>query len=118
VTLLYWLSFNLEQHWGPFRLLRSFAFLIGGGVTLSAILTLVFLPKLWKWLPHDHGKAILGSDGMKSAGKPTGAGFWVTLLALPVVRLHKTRLTFAQKTTPPLPEFCFRQRLFSLTLPL
>ena len=85
--MLYWLSFNLEQHWGPFRLLRSFAFLIGGGVTLSAILTLVFLPKLWKWLPHDHGKAILGSDGMKSAGKPTGAGFWVTLLALPVVLL-------------------------------
>ena len=85
--MLYWLSFNLEHFWGPFRLLRSFAFLIGGGVMLAALLTLLLLPKLWRFLPCDHGKAILGADGMKSAGKPTGAGFWITLLALPAVLL-------------------------------
>jgi phospho-N-acetylmuramoyl-pentapeptide-transferase len=38
-------------------------------------------------MPHDHGKAILGKDGMKSAGKPTGAGLLVTLFALPVMIL-------------------------------
>ena len=85
--MLYWLSFNLEQYWGPFRLLRSFAFLIGGGVGLAALLTLLLLPRLWKFLPHDHGKAILGKDGMKSAGKPTGAGFYMTLLTLPATLL-------------------------------
>ena len=82
--MLHWLSFQLEQYWGPFRLLRSFAFLIGGGVMLAAFLSLLLLPKLWRFLPRDHGKAILGKDGMKSAGKPTGAGLWLTLLVLPV----------------------------------
>lgn len=46
-----------------------------------------FLPKLWHRLPGDHGKAILGKDGMKSAGKPTGAGFFITLLVLPIILL-------------------------------
>ncbi len=87
MTVLYWLSFNLEQYWGPFRLLRSFAFLIGGGVMLAALLTLLLLPRLWGFLPKDHGKAILGKDGMTSAGKPTGAGLWMTILVLPVALL-------------------------------
>ena len=85
--MLYWLSFRLQEFWGPFRLLRSFAFLIGGGVGMSALLSVFLLPKLWRFLPKDQGKAILGKDGMKSAGKPTGAGFWMTLTALPAVLL-------------------------------
>ncbi len=85
--MLYYIAPYLTQYWGPFRLLGSNLLLLAGGTFLAALLTLVLLPKLWNRLPHDHGKAILGKDGMKSAGKPTGAGFIVTLVAFPVIML-------------------------------
>lgn len=85
--MLYYLSDFLIPYWGPFRLLQSHALLLAGGTFTAAFLTLFLLPKLWNRLPHDHGKAILGKDGMKSAGKPTGAGFAVTLVCLPVLLL-------------------------------
>ena len=85
--MLYYLSQYLTPHWGPFRLFQSHALLLAGGTFLAALLTAFFLPRLWNRLPQDHGKAILGKDGMKSKGKPTGAGFFVTLLALPVIVL-------------------------------
>ena len=85
--MLYWLSYALEDHFGPFRLLRSHALLLSFGTFLAAYLTWYMLPKLWHLMPHDHGKAILGKDGMKSAGKPTGAGVIGTLVALPVILL-------------------------------
>ena len=85
--MLYWLSYALEDHFGPFRLLRSHALLLSFGTFLSAFLVWYMLPRLWNLMPHDHGKAILGKDGMVSAGKPTGAGSLVTLLALPAVIL-------------------------------
>lgn len=76
--------FGLESAWGPLRLFGSYAFLASAGTILAALAVLFFLPRLWERLPHDHGKAILGKDGMKSAGKPTGAGKYITLLVLPV----------------------------------
>ena len=82
--MLYTLASYLEQFWGPFRLLRSHALLLAAGTLLAALLVVFLLPKLWRFSPHDHGKAILGKDGMVSAGKPTGTGLWVTLLILPV----------------------------------
>lgn len=85
--MLYWLSFLLEDGFGPFRLLRSHALLLAFGTFAAAFITWWLLPKTWKRLPHDHGKAILGQDGMKSAGKPTGAGLAATLLALPAILL-------------------------------
>ncbi len=85
--MLYYLSQWLTRYWGPFRLFQSHALLLAGGTFFAALLTAVLLPRLWHRLPHDHGKAILGKDGMKSAGKPTGAGFIVTLTALPVIVL-------------------------------
>ncbi len=85
--MLYHLSQYLTPHWGPFRLLGSYLLLIGGGAFLAMMLTLLLLPKFWGRLPKDHGKAILGKDGMVSAGKPTGTGLIVTLIALPVVIL-------------------------------
>ena len=85
--MLYWLSYALEDHFGPFRLLRSHALLLAFGTFLAAFLTWCMLPKLWHLMPHDHGKAILGKDGMVSAGKPTGAGVIITLLALPAIIL-------------------------------
>ena len=85
--MLYYLSECLTQKWGPFRLFQSHLFLISIGAFLAAFLTLFLLPRFWQLLPRDHGKAILGKDGMKSAGKPTGAGLVVTLVALPVMVL-------------------------------
>ena len=85
--MLYHISSYLEMIWGPFRLLRSHATLLAIGTFLAAITVLVLLPKLWHKLPSDQGKAILGKDGMVSKGKPTGAGFFITLLILPVILL-------------------------------
>ncbi len=85
--MLYDLAPYLTKFWGPFRLLQSQMMLLTLGTLLAALLVVFLLPKLWPLLPHDHGKAILGKDGMKSAGKPTGAGFYVTLLVLPVLLL-------------------------------
>lgn len=86
--MLYYLSQYLTQFWGPFRLLQSYALLLAGGAFTAALLALVLLPRLWDKLPQDRGKAICKDlGGMKSAGKPTGAGFWVTLICLPVILL-------------------------------
>lgn len=85
--MIYHLSIWLQQFWGPFRLLNSYTILIAAGTLTSAVLVSVFLPRLWHILPRDRGKAICGADGMKSRGKPTGAGLLVTLLTLPAVVL-------------------------------
>jgi len=86
--MLYYLAGVLSPIWGPFRLLRSHALLLAGGAFTAALLTWIILPRLWAKLPQDHGKAILKDmGGMKSAGKPTGTGLVVTLVALPVVIL-------------------------------
>ena len=86
--MLYYLSRYLTQFWGPFRLFQSYALLLAGGAFTAAILTLVLLPRLWNRLPRDRGKVICKDlGGMQSAGKPTGAGFWVTLICLPVILL-------------------------------
>ena len=84
--MLYYLSQYLTPVWGPFRMLQSHALLLGGGTFAAAILSWLLLPRLWDRLPRDHGKAILRDmDGMKSRGKPTGAGLVVSLAALPVI---------------------------------
>ena len=86
--MIYYLADYLVPYWGPFRLLQSHALLLAGGTFTAAILAWCLLPRLWDRLPRDRGKAICSDlGGMKSAGKPTGAGFWVSLIALPVVVL-------------------------------
>ncbi len=55
------------------------------GTILAALAVVFLLPRLWKFSPHDQGKAILGKDGLISRGKPTGTGLWVTLLLLPII---------------------------------
>ncbi len=84
--MLYWLSGLLADNWGPVRLLRSHALLLAGGTVLAALVVWFFLPRLWPRLPHDQGK-LLVAGGMQSKGKPTGAGFFITLLTLPVILL-------------------------------
>ena len=84
--MIYYLAQYLTRFWGPFRLLQSYALLLAGGAFMAALLALFLLPRLWNRLPRDRGKAICKDiGGMKSAGKPTGAGFWVTLLCLPLI---------------------------------
>lgn len=85
--MLFHLADRLLGLWGPFRLLRSHALLLTGGTVVAAILTCWLLPRVWDRLPRDHGKAILGKEGMRSAGKPTGAGLVFTLVLLPVLLL-------------------------------
>ena len=85
--MLYYLAPILEKVWGPFRLFHSHAFLLASGTFIAAIAVKFALPKLWKYLPRDQGKAILGKDGMKSQGKPTGGGFVTTLVTLPIILL-------------------------------
>jgi len=86
--MLYYLADFLKNIWGPFRLLQSHALLLAGGTFTSAILAWLLLPRLWERLPRDRGKVLCKDmDGMKSAGKPTGAGFYVSLLCLPVLVL-------------------------------
>ena len=84
--MLYWLADVLAKSWGPMRLFRSHALLLAGGTVLAALAVAVFLPKLWRFLPHDQGKALV-QGGMQSKGKPTGAGFFISLLVLPVILL-------------------------------
>lgn len=86
--MIFYLADWLIPYWGPFRLLQSHALLLAGGTFTAAFVTWLLLPRLWGRLPRDRGKAICGDiGGMKSAGKPTGAGFWVSLIALPVIVL-------------------------------
>ena len=84
--MLYYLSHYLIPVWGPFRLFQSYALLLAGGAFTAAVLSLILLPRLWNRLPRDRGKVICKDlGGMQSAGKPTGAGFYVTLICLPVI---------------------------------
>ena len=86
--MLYYLADLLTNHWGPFRLFQSHALLLAGGTFLAALASVLLLPRLWGRLPRDRGKVLCGDlDGMKSAGKPTGAGLCVSIIALPVIVL-------------------------------
>ncbi|MBO6167955.1 MAG: phospho-N-acetylmuramoyl-pentapeptide-transferase [Kiritimatiellae bacterium] len=86
--MLYSISRLLTPHWGPFRLLSSHALLLAGGTFCAALLVVLALPHLWNRLPRDRGK-VVGNEkmGESAKGKPTGAGFFVALLALPVILL-------------------------------
>lgn len=86
--MLYYIAMLLKDSWGPFRLLQSHVVLLAGGTFFAALLSMLLLPKLWSLLPRDRGKVICSDlGGMKSAGKPTGAGMLVTLIALPIIVL-------------------------------
>ena len=86
--MLYYLSALLQSHWGPFRLLQSHALLLAGGTFVAALLTWILLPRLWGRLPRDRGKVVAGDKmGEQAKGKPTGAGYYVTLVCLPVILL-------------------------------
>ena len=87
--MLFWLGQNMADVYGPLRLFASYLFLTGLGTALAAILTLVLLPRLWRFLPRERGRAF-AVDAEKSEGKPVGAGIifvpifvFVCLLTVP-----------------------------------
>ncbi len=73
--------------WGPLRLLNSHLMLIAMGTLISGLLVWSRLPRLWRRLPQDKGKKLAADGGIRSEGKPTGAGYWISLLILPVILL-------------------------------
>ncbi len=71
--MLYWLGEVLTELYGPFRLLRSHAILIIFGLYLGFAVTFALLPRMWRRLPVDQGRAHAAQAG-GAVGKPTGAG--------------------------------------------
>jgi phospho-N-acetylmuramoyl-pentapeptide-transferase len=85
--MLYWIAPYLTTLWGPFRLLSSHMMLLAAGTLTGGLIVWSLLPRLWNRLPTDRGKVYAADGGLKSAGKPTGAGLLISLLLLPVLLL-------------------------------
>mgnify|MGYP001205387255 CR=1 FL=1 len=85
--MLYWLAPFLTKLWGPFRLLGSHMMLLAAGTLIAGLVVWSFLPRLWNRLPTDKGKILAPDGGLKSIGKPTGAGMLMSVLILPVIVL-------------------------------
>jgi len=88
--VLPWAAERLAGWWGPLRLLASHLFLIGAGGALGALATALLLPRLWRLLPRDRGRAHAVAAA-SARGKPVGAGIIfvpiylaVCLLAVPL----------------------------------
>jgi len=85
--MLYWIAPYLTTLWGPFRLFSSHLMLLAAGTLTAGLVIWSFLPRLWDRLPTDRGKEKAADGGMKSVGKPTGAGLLIALLLVPVLVL-------------------------------
>ena len=71
--MLYYLGQWLTESIGPMRLFSSYLFLAGAGTAAAALLAWLSLPRLWRRLPTDQGRAhAVGAE--KSIGKPMSAG--------------------------------------------
>lgn len=80
--MIYYLGGYLQQFWGPARLLQSYSVLISLALYTGFFLAYKFLPKFYKFLPHDRGREFTpGAEAAK--GKPTGAGVvFITMFAI------------------------------------
>ena len=87
--MLYWLEwfYGLRVLWGPFRLLGSHMILLAAGTLAAGFVIWWLLPRYRHRLPTDKGKMLAPDGGMKSIGKPTGAGMLLSLLVLPITLL-------------------------------
>lgn len=85
--MLFWLAPYLTKFWGPFRLFSSHLMLLAVGTLTAGLVVWSFLPQLWSRLPTDKGKILAPDGGLRSVGKPTGAGLLMALLILPVMAL-------------------------------
>jgi phospho-N-acetylmuramoyl-pentapeptide-transferase len=85
--MLFWLGKIGSGLYGPLRLLSSHLILLAIGTLIAGILVWCLLPRLWQQLPGDRGKILAADGGGRSAGKPTGAGWLMAVLILPVILL-------------------------------
>lgn len=80
--MIFRLASYLKEIYGPARLLQSYGFLILIAILAGFFITVFFLPKFYKALPHDRGREFtLTTETAK--GKPTGSGvFFITIFVL------------------------------------
>lgn len=71
--MLYQLARMLQNVYGPFRLLQSYAVLITLALYTGFLLTVGLLPRAYRFLPKDRGREFTVS-AEAAVGKPTGAG--------------------------------------------
>lgn len=71
--MLYQLASTLQQFFGPFRLLQSYAVLIIIALYAGFFLSVFLLPRCYHLLPKDRGREFSVS-AEAAMGKPTGAG--------------------------------------------
>ena len=91
--MLYYLASLLQQVFGPFRLLQSYAVLIIIALYAGFLLTVLFLPKTYGRLPKDRGREFT-INAEAAMGKPTGAGVvFITVFALLVLLIAPLTLT-------------------------
>ncbi len=98
--MLYYLASVLQTSFGPFRLLQSFAVLIIIALYAGFFLTVLFLPKAYRFLPKDRGREFTVA-AEAAMGKPTGAGsvfitifVLISLVLAPVSLTHASMLVF------------------------
>ena len=63
----------LREFFSPARLLQSHTVLITLSLFIGFLLTVLLLPKFYKWLPHDRGREYTAT-AEAAKGKPTGSG--------------------------------------------
>ncbi len=71
--MLYYAASYILDFFGPSRLLQSYAVLIGLALFIGFSVTGFFLPKFYKYLPTDRGRAFVENSDV-AKGKPTGSG--------------------------------------------
>jgi len=71
--MLSWIYAAWGDDFGPLRLFDSFFFLAAAGFASCALATWILLPKLWRFLPTDRGRAF-AINAEQSVGKPLSAG--------------------------------------------
>ncbi|MCD1653962.1 phospho-N-acetylmuramoyl-pentapeptide-transferase [Treponema zuelzerae] len=71
--MLYYIAQFLQQFFGPFRLLQSYAVLIILALYAGFFFTVFLLPRFYKRLPKDRGREF-SVNAEAAMGKPTGSG--------------------------------------------
>ena len=80
--MLYYIGSSLELYFGPARLFSSYTVLITIALLAGFLITKIFLPKFYVFLPHDRGREFTLNKEI-SKGKPTGSGsIFITFFVL------------------------------------
>ena len=82
--MLTFLSEIISPYWGPARLFAFYPVLATVGALLSAMLSLLVLPRVWHVLTTDKGRAH-AVKAEESVGKPVGVGLFIVLITVGVL---------------------------------